>query len=1143
MRTRRARDDRDTRTREKKRFVRKPVQEKRQPDATKTSSASPKTVSSDDDEEELEIDVAKEIDAKKREEDCERATQANQKRKKKNANDVGVVSAKDGDALDPYAFENAKELFGKVDEVILIEDDDEDALDIEAEKYFENKRRKFSLTTQSMSSGQHEQVGATTTTRTSLFGKKKDEDTKKVATTTTRRDEVTPQKPSKRRVSFAKDDDYCDDGDKDDDDDDDVIIISPNSNNSNKPKTEELFDEALAEEIKSTPEKSPVIAYKRKSSPSSQSQSPIPNQQQQQQQPKKIQQKIQLLQQHHHQKMISQDPQAHLSILQEYSSNPLKKNSNLFESCLFLLKKVAGNTHYRRRLSNERPHFATTLFQSSLKIAGMSSTSKNLRLVSIALAYLFSLEIKTFSRFIDSMDISLAVAACLEESLSFHDDDDDDNDDDNNNDDEDKHKQDEDQEREQKIKEDVQTSLQALKFLPNETSACMKNIALLLAFRALQWSDTTNEEDGGDGGGEDNIINNRKGGEEKLTAEEEEQSKNNKLIKNRPMFGGDGASRQLRTRLSRSGFMKSVAKLANESSRDLVRSIHNQKNEDETKEIARQSCARLFRCARIIEAATYASSETVTTLASIDLDSWSSSSTNEDVEEKKIVLEKGSNKNDDDDAFGDPAVVCPVETTTTTTATTMEKKKKKKELVLITRVLRQNNEEEEEKEEEKVVVVERTTTTTTKSETTTTTTTTKPIDIIVNSTTPERKKKNNNDDDDSYNNNNFLLQIGSPGVLGASPIFGQMAKSPGAALDSWLEKGGDHEHHQQQQQQQRASLKKKEEGDQNTSYTKTSLNNGHKWSLARSLIQVLPTLTYLTSRSMRPTSKNLHGINAEDFLNPSIDARLALATLKACIFALTNSTNENAIGARSATQHDGLHGLVASVAFYSVMRGCILFGESAGAPPKKNVMMQGTNLDAYKDAATEMLNATMCLLVNICEANPKAKRELLKLTLDCSSFNKEEKVIMTVKKENKTEAEAETASPKVPFSTLLARIFTHAGGARKNHISIDDDDENEEITADMLETHEDEGEDLITQAYASLLLAFLVEGDADALLRAKKTLPENGIVSIVETLERFHAFHDTLDAMSASSSESLRRVVSWLRSTYSVAVASSKHSH
>ena len=82
----------------------------------------------------------------------------------------------------------------------------------------------------------------------------------------------------------------------------------------------------------------------------------------------------------------------------------------------------------------------------------MSSTSKNLRLVSIALAYLFSLEIKTFSRFIDSMDISLAVAACLEESLSFHDDDDDDNDDDNNNDDEDKHKQDEDQEREQKIK-------------------------------------------------------------------------------------------------------------------------------------------------------------------------------------------------------------------------------------------------------------------------------------------------------------------------------------------------------------------------------------------------------------------------------------------------------------------------------------------------------------------------------------------------------------------------------------------------------------------------------------------------------------------------------------------------------------------
>ena len=101
------------------------------------------------------------------------------------------------------------------------------------------------------------------------------------------------------------------------------------------------------------------------------------------------------------------------------------------------------------------------------------------------------------------------------------------------------------------------------------------------------------------------------------------------------------------------------------------------------------------------------------------------------------------------------------------------------------------------------------------------------------------------------------------------------------------------------------------------------------------------------------------------------------------------------------------------------------------------------------------------------------------------------------------------------------------------------------------------GEDLITQAYSSLLLAFLVENDREALRRtADQALPKgggkrkrngntrvggangesvggtkNGVQAMVDTLERFHAFHDTLDAMSASSSESLKRVVEWLKST------------
>ena len=131
----------------------------------------------------------------------------------------------------------------------------------------------------------------------------------------------------------------------------------------------------------------------------------------------------------------------------------------------------------------------------------------------------------------------------------------------------------------------------------------------------------------------------------------------------------------------------------------------------------------------------------------------------------------------------------------------------------------------------------------------------------------------------------------------------------------------------------------------------------------------------------------------------------------------------------------------------------------------------------------------------------------------------------------------------------------------------DGDDEDEEVTVEMLDDDDDAtanaavdpsyGEDLITQAYSSLLLAFLVENDREALRRtADQALPKgggkrkrngntrvggangesvggtkNGVQAMVDTLERFHAFHDTLDAMSASSSESLKRVVEWLKST------------
>ena len=268
------------------------------------------------------------------------------------------------------------------------------------------------------------------------------------------------------------------------------------------------------------------------------------------------------------------------------------------------------------------------MFTAALKIAGKSATDAKLRLAAIALAYLFSLEIKTFSRVLDSMDIALGVAACVDE-VNFIE---------NVNDDED-----DDEECivvagvDNEVEQTVETSLSALKFLPNEKSACAKNIALLLAFRALQWGSEEEEE------------------EEEENGQEGQQSKDKK----RPIFGGDATSRALRARFSRSGFITSVAKLANESCKDLVQSIHsrktkknklNQEEEEEMKRKARKSCARLFRCARVIEAATYASTETVTILASSNLPVWESSPSSKSDNDDNGDADRDDDNNNDDDA-------------------------------------------------------------------------------------------------------------------------------------------------------------------------------------------------------------------------------------------------------------------------------------------------------------------------------------------------------------------------------------------------------------------------------------------------------------------------------------------------------------
>ena len=81
----------------------------------------------------------------------------------------------------------------------------------------------------------------------------------------------------------------------------------------------------------------------------------------------------------------------------------------------------------------------------------------------------------------------------------------------------------------------------------------------------------------------------------------------------------------------------------------------------------------------------------------------------------------------------------------------------------------------------------------------------------------------------------------------------------------------------------------------------------------------------------------------------------------------------------------------------------------------------------------------------------------------------------------------------------------------------------------MLTARDKEGNGLITQAYAALLVAFLVENQPALRADLGCTLPKGGFESLAGVLERFRTFHESLESISEESRASLQRVIRWLR--------------
>ena len=138
--------------------------------------------------------------------------------------------------------------------------------------------------------------------------------------------------------------------------------------------------------------------------------------------------------------------------------------------------------------------------------------------------------------------------------------------------------------------------------------------------------------------------------------------------------------------------------------------------------------------------------------------------------------------------------------------------------------------------------------------------------------------------------------------------------------------------------------------------------------------------------------------------------------------------------------------------------------------------------------------------------------------------------------ENETEAEAKRSETTRDL-TLDAE---NEGGSRSFALASG------EVTAEMLETetrarkdasrdrespNPTEGDGLITQAYAALLVAFLVEGQPALRADVRSALPEDGFAALAGVLERFRAFHEQIESISEESRASLTRVIRWLRGT------------
>ena len=219
-----------------------------------------------------------------------------------------------------------------------------------------------------------------------------------------------------------------------------------------------------------------------------------------------------------------------------------------------------------------------------------------------------------------------------------------------------------------------------------------------------------------------------------------------------------------------------------------------------------------------------------------------------------------------------------------------------------------------------------------------------------------------------------------------------------------------------------------------------------------------------------------------------------------------------------------------------------------------------------------MLNAALCLLVNVAELDGEARKALRSLELDAGALEGRRFAPLPArraprgppraatppgagratrakeaKKRRAKEAKAALASRPVglvelPRADVRARRrdpresrggpSRGGGGARAGAGEGEGGGAGAgEVTAEMLVDagEEEEGDGLITQAYSALLAAFLIEGQPALRADVRCAIPEGGLEAMAATLGRFRAFHENLESISEDSRASMNRVIRWLK--------------